>query len=148
MCTCSSSLHCMLLSCPCPLSRYRWPGQLPISCTTWLSFTSCTGSVKDPMTRAADSPSGSRSTMVNNLRHLASSSQLCRSSCKWLTLVPKYIYFRIVMTCGPSSRFLMTCMYTKNNPNHFVINFISLLIVLLPKLPQFHGVRLFGINKY
>lgn len=46
------------------------------------------------------------------------------------------------------SRFLLTCMYTKNHPCHFIINFFSLLVVLLPKLPQFHGVRLFGINKY
>lgn len=29
-----------------------------------------------------------------------------------------------------------------------MINTASLLSVLLPKLPQFHDVRVFGINKY
>lgn len=45
-------------------------------------------------------------------------------------------------------RYLLTSFYTKYDPAHFVINTASLLSVLLPKLPQFHGVRLFGINKY
>lgn len=31
---------------------------------------------------------------------------------------------------------------------HFLVNTASLLTVLLPKLPQFHGVHLFGVNKY
>lgn len=39
-------------------------------------------------------------------------------------------------------------LYTKYDAAHFLINTVSLLSVLLPKLPQFHGVRLFGINKY
>ncbi|KAI2649615.1 ORM1-like protein 2 [Labeo rohita] len=38
--------------------------------------------------------------------------------------------------------------YTKYDTTHFLVNTGSLLSVLLPKLPQFHGVRLFGINKY
>lgn len=45
-------------------------------------------------------------------------------------------------------RFLLACLYTKNDQDHFIANFLSLIVVLLPKLPQFHGVRLFGINKY
>lgn len=47
-----------------------------------------------------------------------------------------------------SPRYLLTSFYTKYDPAHFVINTASLLSVLLPKLPQFHGVRVFGINKY
>lgn len=31
---------------------------------------------------------------------------------------------------------------------HFLINVLALLIAVIPKLPQLHGVRLFGINKY
>lgn len=31
---------------------------------------------------------------------------------------------------------------------HFLINMASLPSVALPKLPQFHGVHVFGINKY
>lgn len=47
-----------------------------------------------------------------------------------------------------SRRYLLTSFYTKYDPVHFVVNTASLLSVLLPKLPQFHGVRVFGINKY
>eukprot|EP00064_Thunnus_orientalis_P016500 superscaffoldBa00003286_g16566 len=38
--------------------------------------------------------------------------------------------------------------YTKYDRAHFVVNTVSLLTVLIPKLPQLHGVRIFGINKY
>lgn len=44
--------------------------------------------------------------------------------------------------------YLLASFYTKYDAAHFLINTASLLSVLLPKLPQFHGVRLFGINKY
>lgn len=44
--------------------------------------------------------------------------------------------------------YLLASFYTKYDAAHFIINTASLLSVLLPKLPQFHGVRLFGINKY
>lgn len=47
-----------------------------------------------------------------------------------------------------SPSYLLTSFYTKYDPAHFIINTASLLSVLLPKLPQFHGVRIFGINKY
>ncbi|KAI6059812.1 ORM1-like protein [Aix galericulata] len=59
----------------------------------------------------------------------------CTSSRKFLSISPVVLY-------------LLTSFYTKYDPAHFVINTASLLSVLLPKLPQFHGVRLFGINKY
>lgn len=46
------------------------------------------------------------------------------------------------------SRYFLTSFYTKYDRIHFIINTISLMTVLIPKLPQFHGVRIFGINKY
>ncbi|XP_072511067.1 ORM1-like protein 2 isoform X4 [Notamacropus eugenii] len=57
------------------------------------------------------------------------------SSRKFLSIFPIVLY-------------LLASFYTKYDAAHFVINTASLLSVLLPKLPQFHGVRLFGINKY
>lgn len=45
-------------------------------------------------------------------------------------------------------RYFLASFYTKYDTAHFVINTASLLSVLIPKLPQLHGVRLFGINKY
>ncbi|NXW66497.1 ORML2 protein, partial [Eurystomus gularis] len=59
----------------------------------------------------------------------------CTSSRKFLSVSPVVLY-------------LLTSFYTKYDPVHFLINTTSLLSVLLPKLPQFHGVRVFGINKY
>ncbi|XP_048784400.1 ORM1-like protein 2 [Lagopus muta] len=59
----------------------------------------------------------------------------CTSSRKFLSISPVVLY-------------LLTSFYTKYDPAHFMINTTSLLSVLLPKLPQFHGVRVFGINKY
>ncbi|XP_065339787.1 ORM1-like protein 3 [Cloeon dipterum] len=55
---------------------------------------------------------------------------------------------RKFFTAAPVIMFLLTTFYTKYDNVHFIINFVSLLIVLLPKLPQFHEVRLFGINRY
>ncbi|XP_069614537.1 ORM1-like protein 2 isoform X1 [Ranitomeya imitator] len=57
------------------------------------------------------------------------------SSRKFLTITPIVLY-------------LLASFYTKYDAVHFFINTLSLLSVLLPKLPQFHGVRIFGINKY
>ena len=45
-------------------------------------------------------------------------------------------------------RFFLASFYTKYEPHHFIVNTIFMLIAVLPKLPMFHGVRLFGINKY
>ncbi|OPJ74461.1 ORM1-like protein 3 [Patagioenas fasciata monilis] len=56
------------------------------------------------------------------------------ASRKFLTIMPIVLYF-------------LTSFYTKYDRIHFVINTISLMSVLIPKLPQFHGVRIFGINK-
>ncbi|XP_040197001.1 ORM1-like protein 2 [Rana temporaria] len=57
------------------------------------------------------------------------------SSRKFLTITPIVLY-------------LLASFYTKYDVVHFLINTLSLISVLLPKLPQFHGVRIFGINKY
>ncbi|KAM7300735.1 ORM1-like protein 3 isoform X1 [Ixodes scapularis] len=54
---------------------------------------------------------------------------------KFLTVVPVVLFF-------------LTSFYTKYDSVHFAVNFCSLMFVLIPKLPQFHKVRLFGINKY
>nr|XP_014426125.1 ORM1-like protein 3 isoform X2 [Pelodiscus sinensis] len=57
------------------------------------------------------------------------------ASRKFLTITPIVLYF-------------LTSFYTKYDRIHFIINTISLMSVLIPKLPQLHGVRIFGINKY
>jgi len=54
---------------------------------------------------------------------------------KFLTIVPIILFF-------------LVSFYTKYDTSHFVPNFVSMMLVLIPKLPQFHCVRLFGINKY
>ncbi|GFY02659.1 ORM1-like protein 2 [Trichonephila clavipes] len=55
---------------------------------------------------------------------------------------------RKFLTVVPIVLFFLASFYTKYDTMHFLINFSSLVIVLLPKLPQFHMVRLFGINQY
>uniref|UniRef100_A0A3P9DMS8 ORMDL sphingolipid biosynthesis regulator 2 n=4 Tax=Pseudocrenilabrinae TaxID=318546 RepID=A0A3P9DMS8_9CICH len=55
---------------------------------------------------------------------------------------------RKFLTISPIVLYILASFYTKYDPTHFLINTCSLLSVLLPKLPQFHGVRIFGINKY
>ncbi|XP_076967093.1 ORM1-like protein 2 [Tamandua tetradactyla] len=55
---------------------------------------------------------------------------------------------RKFLSISPIILYLLASFYTKYDAAHFFINTASLLSVLLPKLPQFHGVRLFGINKY
>lgn len=52
------------------------------------------------------------------------------------------------LTTVPIVLFFLASFYTKYDTYHFVVNAISLLSVLIPKLPSLHGVRLFGINKY
>uniref|UniRef100_A0A0K8SMG9 ORM1-like protein n=3 Tax=Lygus hesperus TaxID=30085 RepID=A0A0K8SMG9_LYGHE len=55
---------------------------------------------------------------------------------------------RKFLTASPVLLFFLTCFYTDYEPHHFVANFLSVILVTLPKLPLFHKVRLFGINKY
>ncbi|CAL4127962.1 unnamed protein product, partial [Meganyctiphanes norvegica] len=60
----------------------------------------------------------------------------------------QYTSTRKFITIIPIVLFILTSFYTKYDFNHFAVNFSTLLLVLIPKLPQFHMVRLFGINKY
>jgi hypothetical protein len=55
---------------------------------------------------------------------------------------------RKILFSIPIILFLLTSLYTKNNEYHFITNFISLIFVIVPKLPSFHHRRLFNINKY
>lgn len=57
------------------------------------------------------------------------------ASKKFLTVVPIVLFF-------------LASFYTKYDSYHFVVNAVSLCLVLIAKLPYFHGVRIFGINKY
>uniref|UniRef100_A0A8C2QDV8 ORM1-like protein 1 n=1 Tax=Cricetulus griseus TaxID=10029 RepID=A0A8C2QDV8_CRIGR len=52
------------------------------------------------------------------------------SSRKFFTISPIILYF-------------LASFYTKYDPTHFILNTASLLSVLIPKMPQLHG-----INKY
>lgn len=74
-----------------------------------------------------------------------SGSILCHSSSSCFSLSD--IWCPFVLPAVPC-RYFLTSFYTKYDRVHFVINTVSLLTVLIPKLPQLHGVRLFGINKY
>ncbi|XP_049809945.1 ORM1-like protein 3 [Schistocerca nitens] len=55
---------------------------------------------------------------------------------------------RKFLTVVPIVLFFLASYYTRYATGHFIVNFVSMMLVLLPKLPQFHRVRLFGINKY
>lgn len=57
------------------------------------------------------------------------------ASRKFLTVVPIILFF-------------LASFYTKYDMYHFGVNATSLLVVLIAKLPQLDGVRIFGINKY
>jgi len=54
---------------------------------------------------------------------------------KWLTLVPIAL-------------FLLSTHYTHYDVWMFAVNFWALLMVLIPKLPQAHRMRIFGVNKF
>jgi len=51
-----------------------------------------------------------------------------------------------VFTVVPIVVFFFALHFNQYNPTEFVINALALLLVLVPKLPQLHRVRLFGIN--
>uniref|UniRef100_A0A2R8MKT1 Uncharacterized protein n=2 Tax=Callithrix jacchus TaxID=9483 RepID=A0A2R8MKT1_CALJA len=57
------------------------------------------------------------------------------SSRKFFTISPIILYF-------------LASFYRKYDSTHFILNTASLLSVLIPNMPQLHGVRIFGINKY
>ncbi|XP_020314875.1 ORM1-like protein 2 isoform X2 [Oncorhynchus kisutch] len=54
---------------------------------------------------------------------------------------------RKFLTISPIVLYILASFYTKYDATHFLVNTGTLLSVLLPKLPLFHGVRIFGINK-
>ncbi|XP_055335327.1 ORM1-like protein 2 [Paramacrobiotus metropolitanus] len=60
----------------------------------------------------------------------------------------QYTTTKKFFTILPIVLYLMTGFYTNYDQTHFIINTISLLSVLIPKLPYFHRLRLFGINRY
>ncbi|KAJ8390484.1 hypothetical protein AAFF_G00102810 [Aldrovandia affinis] len=51
---------------------------------------------------------------------------------------------RKFLTISPIVLYILTSFYTKYDATHFLINTGSLLSVLLPKLPQFHGIQCDG----
>lgn len=59
-----------------------------------------------------------------------------------------YSASRKFLTVVPIILFLLASFYSKYDSNHFFLNAFSLGWVIIPKTPKFHGVRLFGINKY
>lgn len=63
-------------------------------------------------------------------------------------LLPAALNIAFSSLICPYCRYILTSFYTKYDRVHFVVNTVSLLTVLIPKLPQLHGVRIFGINKY
>ncbi|XP_032831511.2 ORM1-like protein 3 [Petromyzon marinus] len=60
----------------------------------------------------------------------------------------QYTASRKFLTISPIVLYFLASFYTKYEVAHFVVNTVSLLSVLIPKLPQLHGVRFLGINKY
>ncbi|GFO50363.1 orm1-like protein 3 [Plakobranchus ocellatus] len=52
------------------------------------------------------------------------------------------------LTTVPVVLFFLASFYSRYDKYHFVINASVLALNLIPKLPQLHKVRLFGINKY
>lgn len=55
---------------------------------------------------------------------------------------------RKFLTIFPTVMFMLTSFYTKYDSFHFCINLTTMILVVVPKLPMFHKVRIFGINKY
>ncbi|KAI3386342.1 hypothetical protein SNEBB_010678, partial [Seison nebaliae] len=54
---------------------------------------------------------------------------------------------RKFMMVIPVALFFLASIYTHYSYGHFIVNIFSTVLILIPKLPVFHGVRLFGINK-
>jgi hypothetical protein len=51
------------------------------------------------------------------------------------------------LCASTSFRFLLSAHYSHYDVTLFTINFVSLVVILIAKLPQLHRVRIFGINK-
>eukprot|EP01135_Chromosphaera_perkinsii_P004555 Nk52_evm25s288 gene=Nk52_evmTU25s288 len=60
----------------------------------------------------------------------------------------QYTSTKKFFTIVPILLFYIGIHYSEQNPVYFAINLITLLLVLIAKLPQMHQVRLFGLMKY
>lgn len=52
------------------------------------------------------------------------------------------------LTTVPIVLFFLASFYSRYDKYHFILNASVLALNIIPKLPQLHGVRIFGINKY
>jgi len=59
-----------------------------------------------------------------------------------------YTTTRKFLTLIPVVLFILASFYSDYNQWHFLLNFSTLALAVIPKLPQLYKVRLFGINKY
>lgn len=60
----------------------------------------------------------------------------------------QYTKARKFFCAVPVALYLLSSFYTGYEYKHFLWNTPALLVCVIPKLPQLHGVRVFGINKY
>ena len=82
---------------------------------------------------------------------------------KFLLVVPIVMYvcllsllnsflLEVIALCNIISlvcSFILASFYTQYDPIHFLINASTLILLsILPKLPQFYRVRVFGINRW
>jgi len=58
----------------------------------------------------------------------------------------RFTVTRKFLTVVPVVLFVLTSFYTKYDATHFVINLAALVVVLVPKLPHFHRLRLVNSN--
>ncbi len=59
----------------------------------------------------------------------------------------QYTPTRKFLIAFPVFLFLLSTHYTRYDLTTFAVNFIVLMLQLIPKLPSMHRVRIFGINK-
>lgn len=51
------------------------------------------------------------------------------------------------LSAVPILLFLISTHFTHYNVAQFAVNFVTLVVVMVPKYPQMHGVRVLGFNK-
>lgn len=66
----------------------------------------------------------------------------------WEQMDEKYSQSKKFLCTVPTVLFILASFYTRYSFHHFIWNFIALLVALIPKLPELHKFRLWGINKY
>ncbi|XP_057173932.1 ORM1-like protein 3 isoform X2 [Ursus arctos] len=134
-----------------PLSACLSSGPSPTSSTTWLPAAPSRPPARCPLPLRGrlhgmyiflhtvkgtpfETPDQGKARLLTHWEQMDYGVQFTASR-KFLTITPIVLYF-------------LTSFYTKYDQIHFVLNTVSLMSVLIPKLPQLHGVRIFGINKY